>query len=724
MVSMPAKHFIKFLLIFFVLLSFAQICFADVDEEAQKYQEFQKYDDEGMNYFNAGQYDKAVESLKEAIRIRPDNAHTYYWLGHSYGRLGDNEKKVEAFKKAAELLNKSIKSSLSSSEFFKVVLGWDVSSFLADDYYWLASSYAELGQYDKAVDALKEAIKLKPDYESAYVSLAFNYERMGQYDNAIEAYQEAIKLQPDDPSPYNFLAFNYRRTGQYEKAVEEYNKSIELKPDNASPYSGLGYAYMGLKQYEKAIEAFKKAISINPEAHYDIGFAYFDMKQYEDAIQSFKEAIKLKPEDADLHYSFATVYTSIGKPNDALIQLKIAQSIYNKSSNKAGEAKCFDAMGRASSKLNKDIDALNYFQKALTVYNELGNLKEVANMLIGIAGEYSSLSEYDMVLKYQQKALELYKQNNDFENITLVLGDIARIKLFIHETSDDNKEAIKDAEQAIEIAKQHNLQNTPNIYTPYFALTLAYGADKDYERALSYAEKLLSVSQQYNITDFVALSLILIGAIYSEKEDYQQAQTYYLRAANFSNEITAAHTTWNLYHGIGYISDKLGDMKEAKKQYLNAINILETSRENAQSLAAKTSIAISANGVYENTILFFLKTNEPDEAFNYMERAKARTFLDLLGSKSKLQDNIIFEEERRLQFRINYLTEKIKEAHEKPDKKDYTQMEIALGKQLNDTRTEYAALIEKVKKENPELSTLLTVNPLTLKEVQELLDVD
>ncbi|MEW6110439.1 MAG: CHAT domain-containing protein [Nitrospirota bacterium] len=47
-----------------------------------------------------------------------------------------------------------------------------------------------------------------------------------------------------------------------------------------------------------------------------------------------------------------------------------------------------------------------------------------------------------------------------------------------------------------------------------------------------------------------------------------------------------------------------------------------------------------------------------------------------------------------------------------------------LEKQLNDARAEYAALIEKIKKENPELSTLLTVNPLTLKQVQELLDID
>jgi tetratricopeptide (TPR) repeat protein len=38
----------------------------------------------------------------------------------------------------------------------------------AIDYFLLALNYHELGEYQEAIDACKEAIKIKPDYHEAY----------------------------------------------------------------------------------------------------------------------------------------------------------------------------------------------------------------------------------------------------------------------------------------------------------------------------------------------------------------------------------------------------------------------------------------------------------------------------------------------------------------------------------------------------------------------------
>jgi len=66
----------------------------------------------GINYYSAGDYKRAVKAFEQSIRLHPDNAEAYKWLGMNYLKLGDNEvltdpamlyKAVEAFNRALSL---------------------------------------------------------------------------------------------------------------------------------------------------------------------------------------------------------------------------------------------------------------------------------------------------------------------------------------------------------------------------------------------------------------------------------------------------------------------------------------------------------------------------------------------------------------------------------------------------------------------------------------------
>jgi tetratricopeptide (TPR) repeat protein len=48
----------------------------------------------------------------------------------------------------------------------------------------------------KAIDAYKEAIKIKPDYHEVYYNMGVTYNGLGKYQKAIDAYKEAIKIKP------------------------------------------------------------------------------------------------------------------------------------------------------------------------------------------------------------------------------------------------------------------------------------------------------------------------------------------------------------------------------------------------------------------------------------------------------------------------------------------------------------------------------------------------
>ena len=109
------------------------------------------------------------------------------------------------------------------------------------------------------------------------------------------------------------------------------------------------------------------------------------------------------------------------------------------------------------------------------------------------------------------------------------------------------------------------------------------------------------------------------------------------------------------------------------------------------------------------------ESGKPDEAFGFSERARSRAFLDLLGSKAQLSrvKGGLLEEERTLQERIAAIRARLL---------GEDGGEAGLRKELSAAEAAYSAFLSKVRKQDKEQASLMTVEPLGLKQVQELLD--
>lgn len=70
----------------------------------------------------------------------------------------------------------------------------------AEAYYNAASAYSQAGEFDKAIDALKQALKTSdPDLTArTYYNLGNVYFGMQRFDDAVTAYQQVLLLRPDD----------------------------------------------------------------------------------------------------------------------------------------------------------------------------------------------------------------------------------------------------------------------------------------------------------------------------------------------------------------------------------------------------------------------------------------------------------------------------------------------------------------------------------------------
>ena len=192
-------------------------------------------------------------------------------------------------------------------------------------WYSLGVAYFELGRYQEAADACKEALRLKPDLAEAWNTLGAAYSDQGRYQEAVDAYKEALRLKPDYAEAWNNLGNAYSDQGRYQEAIQAYKEALRLKPDNAKAWYNLGAAYTHQGRYQEAIQAYKEALRLKPDlaaAWNNLGAAYSDQGRYQEAVDAYKEALRLKPDDAKAWYNLGLAYWALGNRSEALKAVK------------------------------------------------------------------------------------------------------------------------------------------------------------------------------------------------------------------------------------------------------------------------------------------------------------------------------------------------------------------------------------------------------------------
>jgi len=114
-----------------------------------------------------------------------------------------------------------------------------------------------------------------------------------------------------------------------------------------------------------------------------------------------------------------------------------------------------------------------------------------------------------------------------------------------------------------------------------------------------------------------------------------------------------------------------------------------------------------------------------EEAFNYTERARARSFLDILGGtmlKVKDEDEEMVSHLQDLETRISSLQEKERQERAKPAEEQNTAYLEELQKILKKLQQSYFQVKEDLNHYSPEVASLVTINPLNLNKVRGILD--
>ncbi|MGZ3515255.1 MAG: CHAT domain-containing protein, partial [Thermodesulfobacteriota bacterium] len=208
------------------------------------------------------------------------------------------------------------------------------------------------------------------------------------------------------------------------------------------------------------------------------------------------------------------------------------------------------------------------------------------------------------------------------------------------------------------------------------------------------------------------------------KKSFESAMEVALRASD-------PQAQWSAQQWLGRIAEMEGSNQAAFEHYAEAIKLVESLRAKYTDPELKTLFMKDKFRLYERMIQLLYKMQRPPEALHYLERAKARAMLDMLAEKTlsskNREENELLIQERALRQRIDELSlgqERI--AIESPQDSEEEILDLQEPKiarsEVERLQSQHQAILERMERLDPELASLVSINPLKASEIQELLD--
>lgn len=92
----------------------------------------------------------------------------------------------------------------------------------AKSFFDQGQSHAKKKNWNLAVAAFQQAVKIEPKFPEAWNNMGYCYRRLKQYDKALEAYRQALALKPDFAYAHEYMGRTYLAMGNKDAAKREY----------------------------------------------------------------------------------------------------------------------------------------------------------------------------------------------------------------------------------------------------------------------------------------------------------------------------------------------------------------------------------------------------------------------------------------------------------------------------------------------------------------------
>ncbi len=261
------------------------------------------------------------------------------------------------------------------------------------------------------------------------------------------------------------------------------------------------------------------------------------------------------------------------------------------------------------------------------------------------ADAYIELGQYAKAIEEAQKGLK-WLRDEDSDDLDMVVQSLAALSLASTLSGNRN-----DGERyAKELARTNTslLGHSDYANARAMALGRVYMALGDYPRALegirsdstfklkAFLDNLVSGALFRGVSNWAWAELprgFMINKALLETGQVDQARAGFDELLNIPQVKENGEIYWLILNDRARIAEQDNDRERAVRLYKEAIDIIESQRSSINTEANKIGFVGDKQAVYGRLIAVLFKLNQPAEAYEYIERAKARALVDLLANK-------------------------------------------------------------------------------------------
>jgi Flp pilus assembly protein TadD len=267
----------------------------------------------------AGRNDIAVDLVRQAIAIEPNDPTYHLHLGEAYRSSGEINQAITCYKRGLALKHDDAEAQNNLGNLLAEKGEHDQAIGCYQQAISLNPQYAEAhnnlgnalmknGQHEQAIACFERALELRPYWPEAMCNLGNALKRVGQSEEAIDYYRQSLALKRDDPQILSSLAAALKETGELEEAIFYLRKAASLSPNDPEVHNNLGIALAEQGQHEQAIDCHRQSLVLkadNPAAHNNLGIALEETGQHDEALACYRRALELQPDWAEVHTNLA-----------------------------------------------------------------------------------------------------------------------------------------------------------------------------------------------------------------------------------------------------------------------------------------------------------------------------------------------------------------------------------------------------------------------------------
>ncbi len=287
------------------------------------------------------------------------------------------------------------------------------STEIAQAYCGAGQVLYRLGEFELAVEHLRTAVQIAPEYGTAHYVLGQALRNQGHTGEARRELGLAQEYRNQEPPLDDPLAravdrarigaiealhsgIDFLKAGEVDTAIELFETAIRIEPTLAEAHAQLGAALLEQNELEAAADSLQRALSLEPnyvEAIYHLGLIAHRLQDYAGAVGYFQRTVQLRAEHFDAHLGLGTDLPRVQQFELAIEHLR-----------RANELRPHDS--RPYKRLGALLSQLAHYEEAIAVLRVgLQNLPEDATLADRLAWMLATCPQDD--LREADEALRL-----------------------------------------------------------------------------------------------------------------------------------------------------------------------------------------------------------------------------------------------------------------------------------------------------------------------------